>query len=263
MRILVTFAVEAEFAPWRRLRKFATTSVASKMPGWKATYAVYRANIDGVEVHAALTGMGYQVARLAMGTLLEELTPDVCVSSGFAGAVKATLRPGDVLAASWVRPLQGERRIASDPDLVEVASQCGAKRVDCFVSSNHVVSTALEKRPLGEFADAVELESFRILCAAKGRGIPAAAIRVVSDAADEDMPYDFGRFLDQFGRVSWPRALAQIAARPGRIPQLARLTRQSQLAAESLCRFLSRYVAALGEGLQSRDSGRFEEVAAT
>src|SRR2546426_6844680 len=55
MRILVTFAVHAEFALWRRMRRFRRTR-------W-ATRPAYVTQIDGAEIGVVLTGVGPQRAR--------------------------------------------------------------------------------------------------------------------------------------------------------------------------------------------------------
>jgi len=49
MKILVTFAVRAEFAPWQRRRNFL------RLPG---DWPVFEAMFGGARVRAILTGMG-------------------------------------------------------------------------------------------------------------------------------------------------------------------------------------------------------------
>jgi adenosylhomocysteine nucleosidase len=91
----------------------------------------------------------------------------------------------------------------------------------------------------------VEMESFELLRAASARGIPAVAVRAISDTVDEDLPLDMNQVFTEAGQVSIPRVLGQVARRPQALPGLVRLGRQSQDAAESLARFLDAYLPVL------------------
>ena len=87
MRVLVTFAVDAEFAPWRKLRHFSSINYDGLQ--------LWRTTIGETIVIALLTGMGAPSAAQAMGLMMkmadEDKYFDVCVSSGLAGALKKTL----------------------------------------------------------------------------------------------------------------------------------------------------------------------------
>src|SRR2546428_12803296 len=77
MRILVSFAVHAEFALWRRMRRFRRTR-------W-ATRPAYVTQIDGAEIGVVLTGVGPQRARQAAFEVMMAEPVDICVSTGLAG----------------------------------------------------------------------------------------------------------------------------------------------------------------------------------
>src|SRR5882724_9815037 len=99
MKVLVTFAVEAEFAPWRRLRRFrrsARTGVSS-----------YEATLAETKIEVVLTGIGKAAcegAFIAIG-FLEGREPDFVISSGLAGALRSGLSPGDLVAPRRARTL--------------------------------------------------------------------------------------------------------------------------------------------------------------
>src|SRR5260370_750145 len=99
MNILVTFAVDAEFAPWRNRRKFR------RLPG---DWPRFEAQFGGARVRAVLTGMGEAHAREAARRMLPD-RPDICISTGLAGALRSGYRPGDVLAAPPVVPPSAPR----------------------------------------------------------------------------------------------------------------------------------------------------------
>ena len=64
-----------------------------------------------------LTGIGTRAAELAVRWALE--TPaDLCISSGFAGALGSDLKVGDVLAARVVHRAEKELAVASDRELL-------------------------------------------------------------------------------------------------------------------------------------------------
>ncbi len=244
MRILVTFALENEFAPWRARHEFRS--------GRCGAAETYCARIGSSEVEVLLTGVGPARA----GAATRELTRgdpgafNFCVSSGLAGALRPAYRVGQVLAAQSVfsetpRADMVDRVLRSSEALISFAAECGATLVDQFYSAGHVVARAEEKRHLGETADAVEMESFDILYEAHANGVPAIAIRAVSDSVNEDLPLDMGEMFNSEGQLSVPRVLGQVALHPEAIPGLMRLGRQSRAAGESLAGFLDCYIAAI------------------
>jgi nucleoside phosphorylase len=251
MKILVTFALETEFAPWRALREFRAAQ-------W-GDAEVYCAQIGAGEVGVLLTGAGPKQAHLATAKVLGG-DPDsiqLCISSGLAGALKPKYQIGQVLAARSVRTESElndptSNPLASSASLLSFAGDCGATVVEQFHSAVRVVGKAEEKHHLGERSDAVEMESFEVLLESAAYGIPAIAIRAISDALDDDLPLDMNRIFTDEGQVSIPRVLAQVALHPTSVPELVRLGQKSKMAAETLAQFLDKYVTMV--------SGRFQTL---
>lgn len=246
MRILVTFALEDEFAAWRGLREFRSRT-------WGAA-EVHWTEIAGAEVGVLLTGAGPRPAAVAVaGVLRSGFGPiNCCISSGLAGALRPQYRIGQVLVARTVfsEAVPGgyaDRVLESSEALISFAVECGATVVNQFYSAGRVVGKASDKKHLGATADAVEMESFEILRQARDCGIPAVAIRAVSDAAGEDLPLDMNEVFSKEGQVSLPRVLGQVVRHPRSLAGLLRLSQQSKRAAESLAQFLDRYVAVVAE----------------
>ena len=251
MKILVTFALETEFAPWRALREFRAVQ-------W-GDAEVYRAQIGAAEVGVILTGAGPKQAHLETAKVLggDPDSVQLCVSSGLAGALKPQYQVGQVLAARSVRTENELTDPSGDPlessaPLLSFAAECGATVVEQFYSAVRVVGRAEEKRHLGERSDAVEMESFEVLLESAAYGIPAIAIRAVSDLVDDDLPLDMNRIFTDEGQVSIPRVLGQVALNPTSVPELVRLGRNSKTAAESLAHFLDKYITMV--------SGRFQNL---
>ncbi|OLB28868.1 MAG: hypothetical protein DMG42_19040 [Acidobacteria bacterium] len=243
MRVLVTFAVEAEFAPWRKLRGF------EKMTKGKAQF--FRARIGASEVNVLLTGVGGKNAWLQATKVICDGEVDFCISSGLAGALRPEYHLGDVLAAKEVQAVGSQRVVAADARLVRLAEEHGARAVDSFYSADRVIGLATEKRELGRLADAVEMESGEVLYEAAAFGAKGIAIRGISDAADQDLPLDFNRVMTSTGEVSIPRVLGEMVRHPLSTAALVRFATQSRAAAEKLAAFLDRYVQAVGSSMST------------
>jgi adenosylhomocysteine nucleosidase len=236
--------LENEFAPWRASHDFKPVKLGNA--------EVYVAEIASAQVTVALTGVGVRQAALTAPQIMrgEFDVFDCCISSGLAGGLQSKYGIAEVLAArsvfSEAVPADGTSRlIQCSGALVSFAADSGAKAVEQFYSADHVISTAREKQALSAKADAVEMESFEILRAAQSAGVPAVAVRAISDTLDEDLPIDMAEILTDEGQVSIPRVLGQVAVKPRSLPGLLRLGKNSRVAAQSLSRFLDTYVAAL------------------
>ena len=205
MKILVTFALENEFAPWRAMRKFHAED-------WGSATA-YVSEIGGAEVGVILTGAGPGPARAAAQKVMSHQDEiNFCISSGLAGGLRPELRVAQVLAARAVfaEPANADEitdQIETSGPLLDFAEQSGATVVDRFYSAGCVVGRSAEKVVWGKAASAVEMESFAILAVAAESGIPAVAIRSISDAVDEDLPLDMNRIFSDEGQVSLPRVI--------------------------------------------------------
>ncbi len=175
MKILVTFALENEFAPWRKMRNFAKVSVDA----WDHSY---RAQIDDADVRVFLTGAGRFASQRAAEIAFGEI-PDVCIVSGLSGSLRAEHPVGAVVVARQITDSTGSKLIYADPELLSAAVNERAKPVERFLTSDHVVGGAAEKQQLGASADAVDMESLWVLSAAAHHGVPACAVRAISDAS--------------------------------------------------------------------------------
>lgn len=242
MKILVTFALENEFAPWRARHDFRSGR-------WGEADAQF-AEIGGADVGVVLTGVGPRAAGVRVSEVIwgESGSISFCISSGLAGALKDGRAVGEILVAKGARSESVHADVGSDVvecsgALVSFAGECGAAVVDRFYTSERAIGASKEKRYLSEFADAVEMESFEILKEALAFGIPAVAIRAISDLADENLPLDMNEVFTDEGKLSVARVLGQVALHPGAVPGLVKLGQRSKTAAESLAKFLDRYVA--------------------
>jgi adenosylhomocysteine nucleosidase len=239
MRILVTFAVQAEFAPWQRRRNFM------RLPG---DWPVFEAKFGGAQVRVVLTGMGQEFALKAAKRSFG-YRPDMCISTGLAGSLQDGYRTGDVLAARLVSEVGEPVAVASHPELLSAAVDCGARQIERMATSKTLVSRVEQKRQLGSQAEAVEMESYTILAEAARCGIPAVVIRAISDTADFDMPYNFEDALDRQGQIRIMGIAAQVLRRPSALPALLKLARDSRFASRRLADFLDAFAGTMADRL--------------
>ncbi len=251
------FALDAEFAPWRRLRPFH--------PGKWGLADAHWTEIGGAQVGVVLTGIGPRQAALKISEIVwdSNQTARICISAGLAGGLRPEYRVADVLAARTVssggaQGLRESRVIECDPSLVALAGEHGARIAGRVHTAGRVISTAGEKRMLGAEADAVEMESFEVVKESVEYGVRSVVIRAISDTVHEDLPLEMDRILTGDGRVSRSKVLGQLARRPWALPGLLRLGARSKRAAEALASFLDAYVTAV-----ARQAGQISTRGAT
>lgn len=243
MRVLVTFAVEAEFAPWRKLRAFRSIDYDG-LRLWKATVGI-------TDITTLITGVGTQSAAKAMGLMMqmadENCYFDVCISSGLAGALQDSLSPGDIIAPKFLiaetlhSDLQSDR-LRVDPDLRKQALDEGAIAADCLFTTDQVLVKASQKKTCSSRAQSVDMESFDIVKEAAAWGARGVVIRAISDSAAEDLPINFNRTISKDRQVSISKVFFELMKNPLALPALLRFGRQSREAAEKLASFLDGYI---------------------
>jgi adenosylhomocysteine nucleosidase len=233
--IVVVFALEAEFRPWRARHDFGRAG-----SGWPA---IYEGTVDSSRVRTAICGVGARKLAGAVPRLFEGA--DAVAVAGLAGALRSEYEIGDLLVARSVQRAGGgnDVALAAAPSLVSIASRCGSRVVDSFLTTERIISRAADKRRLS--GDAVEMESYLVLREAARCGVPGVAVRAVGDAVDEDLPFDFNEALADDGTLRKVVLLRQALASPLRWPTLARFGVAQQRALAGLAGFLDRFVVAI------------------
>jgi nucleoside phosphorylase len=254
MRVLVTFALDAEFAPWRKLRAFRHIDYDGLQ--------LWRTDAGTIQVTVLVTGIGTESSAQAMGLMMEMADEDqhfdVCISSGLAGALHEALVPGDVIAPQIIlaenkRADAPAQQLKVDPELRKQAVEKGAIAADCLLTSNEVMVKASAKRACSSRAQSVDMESFEIVKEAQAWGARSVVVRAISDSANEDLPINFNVALSKNQQVSVSRVAWELAKNPLALPAVLRFAGQSRKAAEKLARFLDAYIQAMaGDGQRSR-----------
>jgi nucleoside phosphorylase len=246
MRVLVTFAVDAEFAPWRKRHVFHRIDFDG--------LRLWRTNAGDNEITVLLTGIGEQAATQAMGLMLRMADEDkyfeICISSGLAGALQQHLVPGDIIAPRMVRADFRHADVKSDSLAVDeqlhrLALSEGAKATDCLFTSDRVLLTAKQKQECSVKAQSVDMESFEIVKEACAWGARSVVLRAISDSANEDLPVNFNLTLTKTSQISHSKVILQLLKNPAVLPSLLRFGRQSRKAAEGLAIYLDSYISKL------------------
>lgn len=204
----------------------------------------WQGDLHGQPVVLALSRIGKVAAATTATALIERFGVRCIVFTGVAGGLAAGVNVGDVVVAAaflqhdldvsplfprYEVPLYGKTRFASDAGLSSLlftASRAalaqpglaahgfaGARvHQGLMASGDRFVSGADESRQLrdllaaaGHEVLAVEMEGAAVAQVCLDYGLPFAAVRTISDRADDSAHVDFPRFMDE---VASPYALA-------------------------------------------------------
>jgi adenosylhomocysteine nucleosidase len=196
----------------------------------------------------AVSGGGNSARTAALVRELVETGVKGLVSFGIAGGLDPTLQPGMLVLPLGVRGEGGERWPVDAAWRARL--DAGLSRAGLAVAAGDVLGAAeaadsvARKATLfaGNGAIAVDLESHLVARAAAGAGLPFVVLRAVADPALRALPPAALVGLDADGRPAIGRVIAALARRPGQLPallQVARDTRRAMLALRRGCEVLA------------------------
>ena len=192
--LLVVFALSAEARVFQR-RLAKRTKRQTFLEG---TICGARVGICFVGIRAtAITDFEETICRLR---------PPLVINSGFAGATRALLEPGDFLVASNYTTAQIDLPIGNLIDAI--GPFCSVEQI----------SGPVQKRRLGDSTIAVDMESGAIAAVCDRHQIPLITARMISDGRDESVPAVFTG-----GKLRGPKDMieaGQFAFRMLRLTQL-------------------------------------------
>jgi len=177
-------------------------------------------HLHGREVVAVLSRIGKVAAATTATVLLERFGVGEIVFTGVAGGLAPGVQVGHVVVADAFLqhdldaspifprhevPLYGTSRFATDGALTERLAAAAARALPgvplhrgLVISGDRFVSTSPESLALRQAlpdALAVEMEGAAIAQVCHDFGVPFAAVRTISDRADDEAHGDFTRFV--------------------------------------------------------------------
>jgi adenosylhomocysteine nucleosidase len=182
----------------------------------------WRGHLHGHEVIAVLSRIGKVAAATTATALIERFNVRNIIFTGVAGGLGPGVNVGDVVVADsflqhdldaspifprYEVPLYGTSRFAADAAVTQQLAQAAASALPgvavhrgLVVSGDRFVSTTAEARALQSAlpdALAVEMEGAAIAQVCRDYGVPFAAVRTVSDRADDAAHGDFMKFVQE------------------------------------------------------------------
>jgi len=206
--------------------------------------SVVRQRLRGAR-HVALTVTGDGPARAQRG-LAAFLRATPCagvIGIGLAGALTPDLRAGDLVTASRILDEDGGV-VSPDARWVAAAESSGATACT-LISTRSIVRSATQKAAFaGEHVyapAAVDLESAAWARAATAFGLPFAVLRVIADAADDEVPAFVADSARPDGSIRRERVVLAALANPRRrVPELIRMARAARRASRHLAEAVDR-----------------------
>ncbi|AGA27253.1 phosphorylase family protein [Singulisphaera acidiphila] len=234
--IVAAMSIEVGFLMDRmkRVRKYAGPK-----------HSVIEGECEGKVVALIVTGMGREAARRGAQLLLDGHRPRWILSAGFAGALDPALRRNEIVMASEVVDLEGQR-YAIDVGVPPTA--LGPRvRSGRLLTVDAIVRTAVEKAELhARFgADVVDMETSSVASLCSERLVRFLSIRVVSDEAGIDLPPEVAALMTRSGSYQVGAALRAIWKRPSSLKDFWALHEHAQEAADRLATITAGAIADL------------------
>jgi adenosylhomocysteine nucleosidase len=203
--------------------------------------------ITGLTAEAALAaplgharaGGGTSLGAAQTAARLADEGATALLSFGLAGGLCATLPPGTALIPAAI--LAGDAHFATDAALNH---WLGGSTGETLLAVDTITATAAAKLALRQRtgAVAVDMESGAVAELARARHLPFAALRVICDPAETDLPPAALVALNDHGAIGALRLLGSLLRQPGQVPSLIRLARQASAARAALVRHVARLV---------------------
>ncbi|MGD0802353.1 MAG: nucleoside phosphorylase [Terracidiphilus sp.] len=182
-----------------------------------------RSHADG-EWIAACAGAGVHAATRAFAEVEKCGELDKVISTGWAGALREELVPGEAYDVSAVIDARtGERFVTAIPVN------------DCWLVTSPKVADHTEKQRLASTYEAalVDMEASVVARLAQMRGLPFYCIKGISDGYNDQLP-DFNRFILPNGQFQLARFVLFALLRPWHWRALVRMGENSSKAARGI-----------------------------
>jgi len=187
--------------------------------------ALFRGALGGIEVVAAISGIGTRAAARTTEQVLERAEVEHLVVVGIAGAIAASVGVGDLVVPERVVDLASGREHRPTP-LGALPARGTLATSDALVTLPEALAR-LERQGVV----AIDMETAAIAAVCERRGVAWSVFRAISDRAGAGpVDAEILRLAGPEGRPA-PLALARfLLLRPWRVPELLRLGRDTRRA---------------------------------
>lgn len=178
----ILFAVPVEADAFERRAEGQVETVATGL-------AFREGKVAGRHVAWCVSGVGRERAARAARLLIDGHRPGLLISAGFAGGLDPALARGSLIMPAAVR---GEAD-GSEPRALAGAGAGGPM----LVTVDRIIHAPAAKAALAAAtgAAAVDMETLAVAEVARAAGLPCRALRVISDAAADELPPDVTRLV--------------------------------------------------------------------
>jgi adenosylhomocysteine nucleosidase len=199
------------------------------------------------EVVLTCAGDGPVRARQGLGNLLERFEIERLLFVGVGGALSPDLEAGDIVVSRSICDRRGNRATPVDSSLLESARKIDRAVAGTIVTVPGIVTDAADKKALweergGPQPAVIDMESMTWAAVASERGLPYLVIRSISDTATESLPSFLVRCHNADASLHRGKVIARALGRPLAWSSLYHMRRRLSLCAESLEKFLSRWL---------------------
>ncbi len=201
---------------------------------------VRQGGYKGRSVVLVRSGAGRDAAARATQALIAGHRPRCVISAGFAGGLQAGLRRGDIILADRVVDVSGKPLVIDVKVEQPSIEEASALRVGTILTVDKIVSRSADKRALGEThaALAADMESWAVGEVCRQDKVPFMAVRIISDAVDEELPAELDHMLKQKAPRGWRAPWPALWRRPSSAKDMLRLNREALVNSDRLARFL-------------------------
>jgi len=233
-RIALLCAVPQERRPILRRLANPSRGKLKEIPIWSCVSS-------NLHITLAETGIGTARAAKAAEEIIRHIAPDIVISTGFCGAVRPGLRRGDIVLAerilAYTTSLQ-PATVTLDRTLLDILGSPGKIIFNSgtFITTHNMVAKS-RIAPLldNQYPNPVlEMESHAIAEVCCNRGIPFAAVRAVSDTADQDPQPVCGKIFTADMEISMIKLMKSVITAPQITRKLLRLYLDTESAGKSL-----------------------------
>jgi nucleoside phosphorylase len=245
--MLIAAALEEELKTCMELCRDVRYMPGPDVPVWQARTA------KGTPLAFLRTGVGPEKSTARIRKAFEWIDPELMLIAGYAGALRPDLKIGDLVAVTSARAFSLDKKHpdwnhieADDPfeltnidELMTVQTAGLSIFKGGILSSRHVLGNPEHKNLLFRRfqASVVDMETAFLVREAAARRIPASALRVISDTAQDSFlePFERGTGLKLTGR-------AQKLLTSGPVSSLREWKNRAATARSALRRFWETYL---------------------